>query len=124
MNSRARALAVLAGSAGSCASLAILGAVRLPLAWYEPLLATVRVGAHSSVAMDWYTRCVISLAVGFAVFFGVKARASRVETTPGTFRLVLGWALAAFVLVVGFYGWTLNGRRALPEPLPAEYRAR
>ena len=125
MNARPTAFASLLGAATACAFQAIAGAVSLPMPWYEPLENAFRFGRHhSSVAMDWYSRCAISFILGTVVFSVVRAWSRRHEIASSTFRLAVGWAVLAFLLVAGFYGWTLNGRRALPEPLPIGYQAR
>jgi hypothetical protein len=125
VDQRSSAFAAIGAAAIACACLAVLGAVPFPLPWYEPLLGTFRFAEHhSSVAMDWYSRCLVSFALGGVAFFPIRAWSRHRDLAPATFRLALGWAVLAFLLVAGFYGWTLNGRRALPEPLPAGYQAR
>ncbi len=125
MSGRTLAFAILVGAAVCCAVFVLSAAMNAPMAWYEPLGATIHLGRRpSSLAIDWYSRTLFANLLGAAAFAVAALWARRRSLQPVAFRLAMGWALLALAFAGGFYAWTLAGRRAPPEPLPPGYQAR
>jgi hypothetical protein len=79
----------------------------------------------SGVAMDFYGRLLQAL-VAWSIAFVVALAIARKVRSAGTRAVVLvgGWALAATIFVMFFYGWTLHFRTLTPPPIPSWYQPR
>jgi hypothetical protein len=91
--------------------------------WYYPL---ERRWAYefkpSSLAMDWFGRCLLSTvvaAVAFAVIYFVALRL-RPLTRRG-YNLWAAWMVTAVLLAMSLYAYQLATRQPIPEPLPSWY---
>lgn len=113
----ARYAAACAGLLGfSTAFVGVATVEGLSLPWYEPLehrwhMALV---APTHVSMDWYGRVGISLLAGLVLAGIVSAVARRRRVPPMVLRAAWVWALAATVLGLFLYAWTLGNRIVLP----------
>jgi hypothetical protein len=93
------------------------------LFWYYPLERRWALEVKpSSLAMDWYGRCLLSALIAGGVFAFVfyAARWLRPLTGRG-YRLWAAWLVTAVLLAMALYGYQLATRVPIPEPLPSWY---
>ncbi len=92
--------------------------------WYYPLQRrwAFEVKA-SSLAMDWFGRCLLSTlmaAGGFAIVYFI-ARRLRPLTRRG-YNLWAAWMVTAVLVAMSMYAYQLATRHPVPEPLPSWYQ--
>jgi hypothetical protein len=122
MAPRATALAIALCTAAFGITYVATGQLELPVHWYDPVKALWSFGGRpSTVAIDFYGRCLWSLAVGGAVFGATIAAARRRTPSPAVLRAGAVIALIAVLGCVGYLAWMLEGRKPVAEPLPEWY---
>lgn len=92
--------------------------------WYYPLERRWAFEVKpSSLAIDWYGRCLLSALVAAAAFAIVYfiARRLRPLTSRGH-NLWAAWMVTAVLLAMSLYAYQLATRNPIPEPLPSWYQ--
>ncbi len=94
------------------------------LFWYYPLERRWALEIKpSSLAMDWYGRCLLSTLVALIVFAIIQVIARRLRPlTRRGHNLWAAWMVTATLLAMSLYAYQLATRNPVPEPLPSWYQ--
>jgi len=92
--------------------------------WYYPLERRWALEIRpSSLAMDWYGRCLLSSLVALVVFAVIQVIARRLRPlTSRGYNLWAAWMVTATLLSMSLYAYQLATRNPIPEPLPSWYQ--
>lgn len=122
---RAQALyaALCAAAIGFALSFAWPAYAATRLFWYYPLERRWAFEVKpSTLAIDWYGRCLLSTIVAAGAFGLVYFIARRLRPLTGRgFNLWAAWMVTAVLLSMSLYAYQLATRNPIPEPLPSWY---
>lgn len=119
------ALSVAIAAAGMNATFFVTSFLDVPLLWMDPLTNVFSFGHRpSTVAIDFYGRTLLSGSIAAALYVLTRLLPIGPVRSEQWTRVALGWVLLSFTLTVSLYGFSLWGRRPLPEPLPKWYSPR
>jgi prolipoprotein diacylglyceryltransferase len=96
------------------------------LFWYYPLERRWALEVRpSTLAIDWYGRCLLSTLIAAAAFGLVYLVARRLRPlTRRAYNLWAAWMVTAVLLAMSLYAYQLASRVPIPEPLPSWYQPR
>jgi len=97
-----------------------------PMLWYYPLEHRWALAAKpDGLALDFYGRTLQATAAwAVVVMVALPIARRRKSLSTRAVGLVAAWVVAAVLLVMLHYAWTLHFRHPIPEPIPSWYQPR